>query len=83
MLSTCPSLLLAVALCLFCFCDAAPAPLAKRPFTVAEEIGLSLFIPDMGRANPRFSPDGEYFAVYSQRGRLDLNRPEYSLRFYR
>ena len=40
MLSTCPSLLLAVALCLFCFCDAAPAPLAKRPFTVAEEIGL-------------------------------------------
>src|SRR5260370_12295199 len=33
-------------------------------------------------SNVRFSSDGNYFAVYSERGRLDLNRPEDSLRFY-
>src|SRR5207253_29694 len=31
----------------------------------------------------QFSPDGNYLAVYAERGRLDLNRPEDSLRFYR
>ena len=30
-----------------------------------------------------FSPDGNYFAVWTERGRLDLNRVDDSLRFYR
>jgi dipeptidyl aminopeptidase/acylaminoacyl peptidase len=56
-----------------------------RPFTVADEIGLALFIPGLGDLGQPlgFSPNGEYVAVYSERGRLDLNRPEDSLRFYR
>lgn len=55
----------------------------RKPFTVADEIGLWLFAGDTDRPNPRFSPDGKYFAVYAERGRLDLNRPESSLRLYR
>jgi dipeptidyl aminopeptidase/acylaminoacyl peptidase len=55
----------------------------KKHFTVADEIGISLFMADSGRSNVCFSPNGAYIAVLSQRGRLDLNRPEYSLRFYR
>ena len=56
----------------------------KQPFTVADDIGLTLFW-TVGVARPKveFSPDGNYFAVYSERGRLDLNRVEVSLRFYR
>src|SRR2546423_10043535 len=54
---------------------------AKRPFTVADDIELSQLLPDT--TNVRFSPDGQYFAVYSERGHLDLNTVEDSLRFYR
>jgi len=54
---------------------------AAQPFTVADDIGLTLF------GNPsqtvQFSPDENYFAVYTERGRLDVNRLEDSLRFYR
>jgi dipeptidyl aminopeptidase/acylaminoacyl peptidase len=58
---------------------------ASRPFTVVDEIGLTLFDPGGGAtsAQVQFSPDGNYFAVWSERGRLDLNRVEDSLRFYR
>src|SRR5438552_880928 len=83
MLRICKSRLLVTALCVSCLCDVAFGQKPERPFTLNDEIGLWLFIPDMGRRNPRFSPDGKYFAVYSERGRLDLNRPEYALRFYR
>src|SRR6266478_5129783 len=55
----------------------------KKPFTVADEIGLTLFIPNTGVPNLRFSPDGKFLAVYGERGRLELNRVEDSLRFYR
>jgi dipeptidyl aminopeptidase/acylaminoacyl peptidase len=56
----------------------------KEPFTVADEIGLTLFDdPNGGRAKVSFSPDGNYFAVWTERGRLDLNCVEDSLRFYR
>ena len=56
----------------------------RRPFTVADEIGLTLFgDPSVGASEVHFSPDGNYFVVYSQRGHLDLNRVEDSLRFYR
>ena len=44
---------------------------AKNPFTVADEIGLAFF-DNQGRA-VRFSPDGNYFAVYTEHGRLDLD----------
>lgn len=54
---------------------------SRRPFTVADDIGLALFHEDDRPV--RFSPDGKYVAVYYERGRLDLNRPEDSLRFYR
>lgn len=70
-------------ICLGALCNVAFTQQTRKPWTLADEIALRLFIPDMDGANPRFSPDGKYFAVYSQRGRLDLNRPEYSLRFYR
>ncbi len=54
----------------------------KKSFTVADEIEFAVFIPHMGIPNVRFSPDGRFFAVYSERGRRDVNRPEDSLRFY-
>jgi dipeptidyl aminopeptidase/acylaminoacyl peptidase len=78
-----PHVLLSTTALLFFSLASAFGHQAKRPFTIIDEIGLQLFIPDAWRPNPRFSPDGRFFAVYSQRGRLDLNRPEYSLRFYR
>src|SRR6266480_4569022 len=54
-----------------------------QPFTVADEIGLALFESLDLRNVLQFSPDENYFAVYTERGRLDLNRVEDSMRFYR
>jgi len=56
----------------------------KKPFTVADEIGLTHFY-ELGGGNgtASFSPNGNYFAVWSERGRLALNRVEDDLRFYR
>jgi dipeptidyl aminopeptidase/acylaminoacyl peptidase len=57
---------------------------AQRPFTVADEIGLALFGTPVGDPpKVSFSPDKKYFAVWTERGRLELNRPEDALRFYR
>lgn len=53
----------------------------QKPFTVADDIGAALCC-DVG-GNVHFSPDGNYLAVYVERGRLDLNRVEDSLRYYR
>ncbi len=58
----------------------ASAQRAKKPFTVADEIGLALF--SGSREHVRFSPDRQYFAVYSERGRPEVNLVEDSLRFY-
>jgi len=57
----------------------------KKTFTLADEIGLAHFgDPYMVQAEMvRFSPDGNYFAVDTERGDLNLNRVEDSLRFYR
>jgi dipeptidyl aminopeptidase/acylaminoacyl peptidase len=57
----------------------------KKPFTVADEISLINFgHPNAERtAAIQFSPDGNYLLVVTERGRLDLNRIEDSLRFYR
>jgi len=54
-------------------------------FTVADEIGIAHFgDPYTGKAESvQFSADGNYFAVNTERGRLDVNRPEGSLRIYR
>ena len=64
--------------------QSAPAQQTKKPFTVADEIGLTLFDrPSGGRAEALFSPDGSYFAVWTERGRLSRNCVEDSLWFYR
>jgi dipeptidyl aminopeptidase/acylaminoacyl peptidase len=62
-----------------------PCEGAKRRFTVADDIELSHFgDPYTAQAESViFSPDGRYFAVTTERGRLDLNRPESSIRIYR
>src|SRR5437016_3416260 len=62
-------------------CD---AQRTRRLFTLADEIGLTLFDdPGGARGEVSFSPDRNYFAVWSERGRLDSNRVEDFLRFYR
>jgi dipeptidyl aminopeptidase/acylaminoacyl peptidase len=48
-----------------------------RRFTVADDIGLT----QLG-TTVAFSPDNRYFAVVSERGRLDVNRSESSIRVY-
>lgn len=49
----------------------------RRRFTVADDIGLI----QIG-TTVAFSPDDRYFAVVSERGRLDVNRSESSIRVY-
>jgi hypothetical protein len=57
---------------------------AQRRFTVADDIGLSYFgVPNTLEDAFVFSPDGQYFVVHTERGRVDLNRPESTLRIYR
>jgi dipeptidyl aminopeptidase/acylaminoacyl peptidase len=66
---------------LISFCQAED----KRSFTVADDIQLSYFgDPFQEKAEPIvYSPDGEYAVVHTERGRLDLNRCESSLKIYR
>src|SRR5580700_7132119 len=66
------------------FCCNAGVMAATRPFTVSDEIAISLFSSASGGGTQlaRFSPDGRYFAAYAERGRLDLNQVEGSLRIY-
>lgn len=74
-----------------CLCTIATARPTKRPFTVADEIRLTYFGGSEGMASDelqgqgavRFSPDGNWLAVHTERGRLDLNSVQDSLRFYR
>jgi dipeptidyl aminopeptidase/acylaminoacyl peptidase len=69
---------------IFCFSGFGNLVSAEHPrklFTVADDIGLSQFI--CVEPCVRFSPDGNYFAVYGERGRADLNQVEDFLRFYR
>jgi WD40 repeat protein len=71
-------------LSLACGATRCHAQQAKKPFTVADEVGLTLFgTPAGGRPEVHFSPDGNYLAVRSTRGRLDINYVEDSLRIYR
>jgi dipeptidyl aminopeptidase/acylaminoacyl peptidase len=53
-------------------------------FTVSDEIGLAFFDnPNGAPAEVLFSPDGIYFVVKTERGRLDINRVQDEVRFYR
>jgi hypothetical protein len=62
-----------------------PLQAAKRPFTVADDIALSEFGSHISFDDDPFvfSPNHRFFAVYTEHGRLDLNRPESILRVYR
>lgn len=56
---------------------------AARRFTAADDIAFARFEDIEGRDRPvAFSPDGKYFAVLTERGRLDINRPESTVRIY-
>jgi dipeptidyl aminopeptidase/acylaminoacyl peptidase len=65
--------------------DAISAP-AKRSFTPADDVGLTLF-EYAGRSIAggviKFSPDTKYFAVVTERGRLDVNAPEDTIWMFR
>jgi len=82
--TSCIASRLVLALCFTWFAPSSEAQ-TKKPFTVSDDIGMSNFHGfQYGKTKAvQFSPDGKYFAVYSDRGRLDLNRVEDSLRFYR
>jgi len=62
----------------------ASAQQTKKPFSVADEIGLARFDDPTGWQADAvvFSPDGNYLAVHAEHGRLDLNCIEGTLRFY-
>jgi len=56
----------------------------KKPFTLNDEIELRLFgTPNGFGPEVHYSPDGNYFVVWSERGRLKADCVEDSLRFYR
>lgn len=60
--------------------------LGQRPFTPKDDIELTLF-EYAGIGAPggiiKYSPDGKYFAVLTERGRLDLNAPEDAIWVFR
>ncbi len=59
---------------------------SRQRFTVTDDIAFSYFGDpfNAGASQPViFSPDSRYFIVRTQRGRLDLARPETTLRIYR
>ena len=64
-------------------CEAA---FGQRPFTANDDVGLAQFEYG-GRGAPggviKFSPDSQYFAVVTERGRLDLNAPEDTIWVFR
>ncbi|HWC15467.1 MAG TPA: hypothetical protein VG498_00545, partial [Terriglobales bacterium] len=75
--------LCAVLFMVFAGLHASLAQQPKKPFSAATETELWSFIPGFDGSNVHFSPDKRYFVVYCERGRLDINRPEDSFRFYR
>src|SRR5467141_3087574 len=58
----------------------------QRPFTSKDDVALTLF-EYAGRGAPggviKYSPDGRYFAVVTERGRLDLDAPEDTIWVFR
>ena len=83
-LSSCPVLILAVLVS----SSITLAEQTKRPFTVADDIAFTYFADGPygnyeGGNAIQFSPNGEYLAVVTAHGRLDLNVVEESVRVYR
>lgn len=72
----------AIAISLVCY----PIRGEAHVFTPEDDVGLALF-EYAGRGAPggivKFSPDGRYFVVLTERGRLDLNAPEDTLWLFR
>src|SRR6266853_5434267 len=70
---------------LWCF-SAICAPACARPFTPADDVELALF-EYAGYGAPggviKYSPNARYFAVVTERGRLDLNSPEDTIWVFR
>jgi hypothetical protein len=75
-------LVLSVALMLGIVMRSRPCDAAKRRFTVADDISLVGFGVD-GSTPFAFSPDRRYVEVLTERGRLDLNQMESTLRIFR
>src|SRR5260370_5651472 len=75
------------ALCLLCVVIlCCPSAFGQRPFTAKDDVGLALFeYAGMGAPGGviKYSPDGQYFAVVTERGRLDLNTPEDTIWVFR
>jgi dipeptidyl aminopeptidase/acylaminoacyl peptidase len=66
------------------FCLVASAKPSRRPFTVADEIGMVQFGDPYTSLGDElaFSPNGDYFVVKTERGSIRLSEVEDSLRFY-
>src|SRR5438876_3060268 len=83
---------LAFIFCVGCFCtsrDVLAQEAGKKRFTVTDDIEF-VYFSDASTSYGNyegepilFSPNGDFFAVLTSRGRLDTNRVEQSLRFYR
>src|SRR5258706_1810492 len=58
----------------------------QRPFAAKDDVRLALF-EYAGRGAPggliKYSPDDQYFAVVTERGRLDLNTPDDTIWVFR
>jgi WD40 repeat protein len=67
----------------FVFARPQAAGQEMRRFTISDDVELTRFGNVVSTPPVTFSPDGKYFVVASERGRLDINRPESSLRIYR
>jgi dipeptidyl aminopeptidase/acylaminoacyl peptidase len=74
-------LLLAGIFCFPGFRNLVSAEQPRKLLTVADDIGVSQLI--CVESCVRFSPDRNFFVVYGERGRADLNQVEDFLRFYR
>ena len=55
----------------------------QRPFTATDDVGLAQFEYGGRGGVIKFSPDSQYVAVVTERGRLDLNAPEDTIWVFR
>src|SRR5215469_13595816 len=78
--------------CLVSTCLLAASGQTKKPFTVADDIAFTHFVPSgysaaykgfEGRSSILFSPNQEFFAVVSEHGNLATNQVDEAIRFYR
>src|SRR2546423_1712168 len=81
-----------VVLCLVCLvstCWVSASAQTKKPFTVADDIAYTHFVPSgysygfVEQSGIIFSPNQEFFAVLSEHGNQVTNQVDESIRFYR